>query len=101
MTSHFETAPGSKNTTAVEPSRKIPISSPRFTVSGVGIGIVPKGTSRESIPVTVIRPTTIAATMTTVTRPMPDSAGVSIGIATRRFRTNRLCTCRTPIALTG
>jgi hypothetical protein len=47
--------------------------------------------------VTVIRPTIIAPTITTQTRP---SAGVSIGITTRSFRTKRSFTWL-PIAFTG
>ena len=59
---------------------------------------VPSGTSRPSIPVTVIRPTIMAPTITTVTRPC---AGDSITIATRRFVENSEGTWRSPIELTG
>ena len=48
----------------------------------------PKGTSRASMPIAVIRPTIIATTMTTVTRPRPPSA--SISMATRRLRESKV-----------
>ena len=47
----------------------------------------------------VMRPTIMATTITTVTRPSPPSA--SISMATRRLRAKRFGTWRIPMALTG
>ena len=56
---------------------------------------------QSQIPLTVIRPTIMAATITTVTRPRAVSGGVSMAIAMRRFTAKRFGTWRTPIEFTG
>ena len=55
------------------------------------------GRRARRLPMVVIRPTIIATTMTTVTRPRPPSA--SISMATRRLRQKRLSTWRMPIGV--
>src|SRR5579883_1823311 len=50
------------------------------------------------MPTVVMRPTIMATTMITATRPC---VGESMRMATRRLRQKRLATCRMPMALTG